>query len=981
MTIDPSGAEALRKGTRGFRSSSDGSQTVETCVGCHGPLTRRGPRGECLRCLLGIALFSDEESSTDVVSSTERTAIEPNRYGHFELAVDEDGLPVELGSGATATTYRAYDTVLHASVALKVVSKNVAEHAAARTRFLREARAAAKLHHPNIARVSFYGEQDGECYYAMELIEGETLEARVRRDGPLPPAQTLEVGVQVALALAATEAGGVVHRDLKPSNLMLVAPQGGPPGGSGDTLTVKVIDWGLAKAVSSEPGLRSDQTRNGFVGTPAFASPEQFTLTEDRRIDTRSDIYSLGITLWYLLCGRPPFARGTLEAIHAQQQEPPFEQLAAARVPGRVVDLIKSMLAMDPSARPQSARELLDAMRRCQAHLVAGEIRSKRYGRHRWLAYALGLAAVLLMVGGGAWWYRTRAEGSSPDRSIAVLPFENLNPDQADAFFTAGVQDEVTAGLAKIAALKVISSDSTRAYTSERRDLVRIGRDLGARYLLEGGVRRQAGQMHVSLRLVDRLDLAHAWTARYDRPLTDVFVVQATMTRAVAAHLRATLSPGEEAAITRPLTSDLAAYDLYLRAHEAVPVFPNDQERYRYHAQTRLPLLEAAVARDPGFALAYCDLADSCDVLAGYEAATLQAEAAAKHSLQAEAALATARRLRPDAGEVHLAQLRHFFDVSQDMEQARSELDIARRVLPNSAEVESLGGQIASSQGHWAEAVRSLERAVVLDPLSNNRRCDLAHVYHWLRRYDDFDREVAQIIAASPPREAMFFRLFRAMGSLERRADLAPLRAAVEVITPEEEPDHGFKERNQLLLALCAHDADTISRLLAATDQTRLLSGGISYPKAWFAALAARIRHDDAGARAAFRLARAEVERAVQINAASGRTLSLLAMIDAGLGDREAAVRAALHACELGPGSQTAQEAPILACNLAVVYAWTDQPELACAVLEKWIDRPAGYHLPSQPSYGDFRLNPVWDPLRGNPRFDALAARLAAATP
>ena len=265
---------------------------LKTCGGCGGSLVRLGPNGECLRCLLGIDLSADGELRIDTVPPAEQGSIRLLRFGHFDLVAGSDGAPVELGSGAMATTYRAHDTVLHCAVALKVIDTNVAANPAARKRFLREARAAAKLRHPNVAGVSHYGEQGGECYYVMELVEGETLEARVRREGPLLPAAALEVGVQIARALEAAEACGVVHRDLKPSNLMLAAYQR-HSGGGNDPPVVKVIDWGLAKSVDADPILGADQTRDGFVGTPAFASPEQFAPRDDRRVDTRSDIYSL----------------------------------------------------------------------------------------------------------------------------------------------------------------------------------------------------------------------------------------------------------------------------------------------------------------------------------------------------------------------------------------------------------------------------------------------------------------------------------------------------------------------------------------------------------------------------------------------------------------------------------------------------------------------------------------------------------------
>ena len=342
---------------------------------------------------------------------------------------------------------------------IRSLSSKAAENPAARSRFLREARAAAQLHHPNVARVTHYGEQNGECFYAMELVEGETLEARVRREGPMPLALALKIIEQALRALAAADACGVVHRDIKPSNLMIASPQGESE--TADSLSVKVIDFGIAKLIAGESEIGAEQTQVGFIGTPAFASPEQFADVTPAAIDSRSDIYSLGVTLWYLLCGRTPFAGRTLEEIRARQgKELPAEQLKTAHVPATVVELLKSMLAVDPGDRPQSARELLTAVHRCYE-------RFEPRARSRRVRFGLTMVAAALVIAAvafGMWAHRKVQSSAEMERSIAVLPFENLSPNTEDAFFTVGMQDEITADLARLSEMKVIGAQSTRSY-------------------------------------------------------------------------------------------------------------------------------------------------------------------------------------------------------------------------------------------------------------------------------------------------------------------------------------------------------------------------------------------------------------------------------------------------------------------------------------------------------------------------------------
>src|SRR2546421_5706516 len=357
-----------------------------TCATCGRPLTQCGPNGECLRCLVTLGFLADGEQAERPAA---RARLTPGtlKYAHFEVEAGADGFPGELGAGAMAITYRARDTVLNSEVALKVIDRSVAQNPGARSRFLREARAAANIHHPNVAQVTYYGEQDGECFYAMELVKGETLEARVRRDGPMPLALALEVIEQAARALAVAEVCGVVHRDIKPSNLILESD-------ASETLMVKVIDYGVAKVMGpqAEPG--AEQTQAGFIGTPAFASPEQFAGNGQLPIDTRSDIYSLGVTLWYLLTGRTPFVGRSMQEIRARQTgELSLEQLKGLHLPGQVITLLKSMLAPDPKDRPQTARELLSAVHRCYERFKPEARSRRRTGVLAGAALTLAIAA------------------------------------------------------------------------------------------------------------------------------------------------------------------------------------------------------------------------------------------------------------------------------------------------------------------------------------------------------------------------------------------------------------------------------------------------------------------------------------------------------------------------------------------------------------------------------------------------------------
>ncbi|HEU5313219.1 MAG TPA: FlgO family outer membrane protein [Candidatus Udaeobacter sp.] len=553
-----------------------------------------------------------------------------------------------------------------------------------------------------------------------------------------------------------------------------------------------------------------------------------------------------------------------------------------------------------------------------------------------------------------------KTESVVPEKSIAVLPFENLSAEQENAFFTDGVQDEILTNLAKIADLKVISRTSVLQYkTGMKRNLREIANALGVAHVVEGTVQRAGNRVRISAQLIDARSDTHLWAEHYHRPLDDVFAIQSEIAKAVADELQAKLSPAEKAAIEQKPTGDLAAYDRYIRA-KALLTGTQLDARVGDNISQAVRLLSQAIARDPNFLLAYCQLALAHDQLYffGFD------HTAARLALANEA-LERAMRLGPDRGEAHLAAAWIYYQCYLDYDRARAELDLARRALPNEPFVFALTGYIDRRQGRWKEHISNLERALEMDPRNVHTLTGLSASYKSLRRFtemgDVLDRTLAII-----PADAMT-RVARAFVDLDARADTAALRATIHDVVTEDPnageaiADHWFH------FALCEGDAAEVTRALAFISTEGDTLYNVRMPRNVFEGIAARARGDAVTARAAFTAARAEMEKIVTEQPDYAEALCMLGLIDAGLGRKKEALTEGRRAVELLPVTRDAMTGAELMMFLAIIYAWTGENDLALKELTRLLEIP-GFHL----SYGQLRLHPHWDPLRGDPRFNKI---------
>jgi len=930
---------------------------VRTCAICGRPLTQVGPKGECLRCLADLGFLSGSREA-EKSESGRRLTPGPLKYDHFEVEVGPDGFPVELGAGAMAVTYRARDTVLNSEVALKVIDRSAAGNPGVRSRFLREARAAAQIHHPNVARVSHYGEQDGECFYVMELVEGETLEAKVRREGPMPLSLALEVIEQSARALAAAEACGVVHRDIKPSNIMLESDASG-------ALVVKVIDYGVAKVLAPQAGAGAEQTQAGFIGTPAFASPEQFAENGKSRIDTRSDIYSLGVTLWFLLCGRTPFVGRTLEEVAARQaEELPLEQLKHAHVPARVIALLQSMLAIDPAKRSQTARELLSAIHRCYTKFST----EARLRRKRSILAAAGVTAVVGGIAISTWLYQRAQSSAEIERSIAVLPFENLSEDKANAYFAEGIQDEILTRLSKIADLKVISRTSTQHYKSAPENLPEIGKQLGVAHVLEGSVQRSGDGVRVNVQLIKAANDSHLWADTFDRKLTDIFSVESEVAKAIADQLRARLTGQEEQVIAAKPTDNPQAYDAYLRGlayslkTANTPANVLGAQKY----------LKEAVRLDPKFALAWALLSYTDAV--SYSTLALQPTVALREEVRqaAESALT----LQPNLGEAVHAKGYYHYACLKDYDTAVRYFEQARQFLPNSSLIPESLALVARRRGQWDRSESHFNEAERLDPRNVNLLTQHALSYILLRRFPEALRKLDQVLDITPDDvNTLAFKAAIAQGE----GDLPRAAALLAPLHPKaDEPNALETQIYQAILE--RRPGQIIARLkeiLAKPDPALgYFNGDLRFWLGW----AQQVAGDHAAAQESWRQARSELEPFLKKQPENFYLMGYLALTNMGLGDKAAALDLAERAMATVPVEQDALNGPIPIEILARVAAQVGEPDRAIAALQKLLSTPYAGPLaggvPLTPAL--LRLDPMFDPLRNDPRFKALTESSAA---
>jgi TolB-like protein len=578
--------------------------------------------------------------------------------------------------------------------------------------------------------------------------------------------------------------------------------------------------------------------------------------------------------------------------------------------------------------------------------------------------FALLLISLALIAGallGVKIWRSTEAASGSDKKSIAVLPFENLSANQENAFFTDGVQDEILTDLAKVADLKVISRTSVMQYKANTvRNLPEIARALKVATVLEGSVQRFANRVRVSAQLIDARTDTHIWAENYDRDLSDVFAIQSEIAQAIADQLQARLSSQEKATIEEQPTKDLVAYDLYLKAKQLRDADILNQSNERENVLEGIRLLNEAVARDPQFLLAHCLLA------LGHDASYATFDHTDARRALAEASVQAAVKLQPDAGETHLAQGIHYYLGYLDYGRARAEMLKAPKVLPNKSEVAGFLGYIARRQGNWDEAIRKLVRAVELDP----NGCLAGGSWPVLLKrapVQESCRYLRSSAVAAPNEYSL--RVRRALVDRDADANLAPLHAVISKIesegpgAEEEVAEYAFD-----LAAACERDPVAAERAVAAL--ARQPREKLLFPTAFCEGLAARLRQDEPTAHAEFVVARAENEQLVRSQPQSSVPLGMLAFIDASMGDKAKAIEEARAACALSPLDKDALDGALQKTNLARVYALTGERDLALQELA------IGSKLPAGPSYGELKLFPEWDSLRGDPRFAKLSPRL-----
>jgi len=918
------------------------------CGRCGAKISDDATQEVCPACLLetGLASLTDESVAglvnpgrDDGVRAPDRKTATLGYFGDYELLE-------EIGRGGQGVVYRAHQKSLNRTVALKVIGLGHWATEAHLKRFRREAEAAASLEHSGIVPIYEVGEREGSCYFSMKFIDGGQLDEVARRT-PISIRQASELIAKVARTVHYAHKHGILHRDIKPGNILLDA--------KGEPL---LTDFGLARLVETE----STVTRTmDVLGTPSYMAPEQ-AVGNNAAVSSSTDVYGLGAVFYQLLTGHPPFAGGTTYEtikllLDTEVRQP---RLLNPKIDRDLSTICLKCLEKDPKRRYSSAFALAEDLERWLKH---EPIQARRTGivdrGRKWVrrnpTSAL-LAASLIALAAAAGWIVWESEfiRHPVTNGVAVLPFENLSPDPDNAYFANGIQEEILTRLASIADLRVISRTSTQQYQSKPRNLREISRQLGVRNIVEGSVQKAAGQVRVSVQLVNAQTDTHLWADTFDRKLTDIFGVESEIARRIAESLQAKLTDREEQALAVKPTNNPEAYDAYLRglAFEVRDIW-------------KVPgFYERAVELDPNFALAWARLsrADAFLYFVRLEPTPAARGEAAKRALE------NAQRLAPDSPDTLLALGYYQFWVLRDYASAKTTFERVSKMLPSSSEVPMALGLIARREGNWDQSITYCEQALLLDPRNELLLLRAAWFHTELRQFPAALKLYERVLDIKPDDpDVMAYKasIYQGEGNLQEAARClsgtkeTSSRSASEIKTLQLKLERNYSEAVRLLQARLAqfHYDSPYDK---ASDQVEL-------------ALMQRLAGDTAGAKVPAEQARNTLEQLYRDQPDADFIAATLSQAHAAVGKKDSALREAQRAIMLGTRAKDPVYRPSDDENLAIIQTMFGENSHAISTLTRLLQTPYMswlYGTPVTPAL--LRLDPLWDPLRADPAFQKL---------